>query len=85
MSYEDWAGMGPENAEALATGLAEAEREPLIPICAGCYARRDAEGHWHPGQKPRDDSGNYTHGLCDECLRRLYPDEAEEVIAARDN
>lgn len=48
----------------------------LLPICAGCKKIRNVEGAWEPLESYiRDHSqADFTHGLCDECFDRLYPD-----------
>ena len=68
-----------EGREALLVveDLAEALPLPaILPVCAGCAKIRDAASTWL-------DLGAYlgarlgvevSHGLCDACLRRLYPD-----------
>ena len=47
----------------------------LIPICASCKKIRDDKGYW--GQIEvyiRDHSeAEFTHGICPECLKKLYP------------
>lgn len=52
----------------------------IIPICAGCKSIRNDDGYW---QQVEDYLGShsgieFSHGLCPSCIRKLYPDLAEE-------
>ena len=51
----------------------------LLPICSSCKKIRDDQGYWRTVEKfISDRSGaQFSHGLCDDCLRKLYPDLAE--------
>ena len=51
----------------------------LLPICASCKKIRDDQGYWRTVEKfISDRSGaQFSHGMCDDCLRKLYPDLAE--------
>ena len=54
----------------------------MIPTCSNCGKFRDEKGSWMPVQdyiQAHTDS-KFTHGFCDECLRKLFPDEAEAII-----
>jgi hypothetical protein len=48
----------------------------LLPICASCKKIRDNQNHWtHIESYVRDHSeAEFSHGLCPDCARRLYPD-----------
>jgi len=48
----------------------------LIPICAACKKVRDDEGFWQEVEVyVRDHTeAQFSHGLCPDCARRLYPD-----------
>jgi CHASE3 domain sensor protein len=48
----------------------------LLPICASCKKIRDDRGYWNQIESYiRDHSeAQFTHGLCPECLARLYPE-----------
>ncbi len=52
----------------------------LIPICASCKKIRDDRGYWQQVEVYiRDHSeAEFSHGLCPDCARRLYPDLYEE-------
>ncbi|MBI5507754.1 MAG: hypothetical protein HY903_03260 [Deltaproteobacteria bacterium] len=48
----------------------------MLPICAACKKIRDDKGYWNQIESyVRDHSeAEFSHGLCPECARRLYPD-----------
>lgn len=52
----------------------------IIPICAGCKKIRNEQGAWTRLEAYiRDHShAEFSHGLCEECVERLYPEFAEE-------
>jgi hypothetical protein len=56
----------------------------LLPICASCKNVRDDHGYWNRIEVYiRDHSeADFTHGLCPACLRKLYPEFADKVLAA---
>ncbi len=47
----------------------------LIPICASCKKIRSDEGYWQQIEEYiRDHSdAEFSHGLCPDCARKLYP------------
>ncbi|MBN2035947.1 MAG: GAF domain-containing protein [Chitinispirillaceae bacterium] len=54
----------------------------LLPICAHCKSIRSDEGLWTKVESylSRHTDVEFTHGLCPDCLRELYPNIADEVI-----
>ena len=48
----------------------------MLPICASCKRIRNDDGYWiQLEQYIRDHSeAEFSHGLCNECLQRLYPE-----------
>lgn len=48
----------------------------VIPICSGCKRIRDAAGSWQPVEVyvHRHSEAEFSHGLCSDCSRRLYPE-----------
>jgi len=48
----------------------------LLPICAGCKKIRNAQGAWTPLETyiAEKSEADFTHGICPECMDRLYPD-----------
>jgi PAS domain S-box-containing protein len=51
----------------------------LIPICASCKKIRDDRGYWQQVEDyVREHSeAVFSHGLCGDCARRLYPEFAD--------
>ena len=52
----------------------------MLPICAHCKKIRDDAGYWHQVEVYiRDHSeAEFSHGICPECARKLFPDYFEE-------
>ncbi|MDH3973234.1 MAG: response regulator [Deltaproteobacteria bacterium] len=52
----------------------------LIPICSHCKKMRNDEGYWQHLEKfiAERSNANFTHGICNECLKKFYPDLADE-------
>ncbi len=51
----------------------------ILPICASCKKARDDEGYWQQVEvyiQEHTDVG-FSHGVCPDCIRRLYPDFAD--------
>ena len=48
----------------------------LLPICASCKNVRDDRGYWRQIESyVREHSqAEFSHGICPDCIRRLYPD-----------
>ncbi len=62
--------------DALARALAEARTlRGLIPICAACKAMKAPDGSWHELEEvlSQRTEAEFTHGLCDRCVDKLYP------------
>lgn len=51
----------------------------ILPICASCKKIRDEEGQWHPIESyvSSRSEARFSHGVCPECARRLYPGYAD--------
>jgi PAS domain S-box-containing protein len=52
----------------------------LIPICSACKKIRNDRGYWQQvDDYVREHSeATFSHGLCGDCARRLYPEFAED-------
>jgi len=52
----------------------------LLPICASCKKIRDDKGYWNQIETYIGDhsEAEFSHGICPECMRKLYPDFADE-------
>ena len=48
----------------------------LLPICASCKKIRDDQGYWNQVEHyiSEHTAAQFSHGLCPECLQRLYPE-----------
>ena len=48
----------------------------LLPICASCKKIRDDNGYWTQieGYIKEHSEANFTHSVCPDCARKLYPD-----------
>jgi hypothetical protein len=55
----------------------------LLPICAACKKIRDDQGYWEQIEVYiRDHSeAQFSHGLCPTCIRAMYPEFADAVLA----
>lgn len=69
-----------DEREALIEQLQQALREViqlegLLPICAQCRSVRDDGGYWTQLDEylSRRAPIEFTHGICPDCARRLYP------------
>jgi len=53
----------------------------LIPICAGCKKIRDDKGYWEQVEMyvVRHSDAKFTHGLCPQCIHKLYPELSDEM------
>ena len=52
----------------------------MLPICSSCKKVRDDKGYWNQIEVYiRDHSeAEFTHGICPECMKKLYPDFADD-------
>ena len=59
----------------------------IVPICTSCKKIRDDQGYWHLVEVyVRDHSeADFSHGLCPECIKKLYPEFEQEDGSAPDN
>jgi PAS domain S-box-containing protein len=48
----------------------------LLPICASCKKIRDDKGYWNQIESyiSKNSNAEFSHGICPECAKRLYPD-----------
>jgi len=53
----------------------------LLPICASCKKVRDDRGYWNQIETYIGDhsEAEFTHGLCPECAKKLYPEYFEDT------
>ena len=52
----------------------------LLPICANCKKIRDDEGYWQQIEEyiKEHSEADFTHGICNECVKELYPKYLQE-------
>ena len=53
----------------------------LLPICASCKKIRDDKGYWNTVEEyfGRRNSVDFSHTLCPDCIKQLYPDLWEKM------
>lgn len=62
---------------ALKDALAEVKiLSGLLPICASCKKIRDDKGYWNQieGYIREHSEAEFTHSICPECAKKLYPE-----------
>ena len=54
----------------------------ILPICASCKKIRDDKGYWNEVEMYISDHSEtqFSHGICPDCMRKLYPEIADEVF-----
>ena len=66
-----------EESEKLKQALAKVKRlSGMLPICASCKKIRDDKGYWNQIEEyiESNSDAEFSHGLCPECARNLYPE-----------
>lgn len=58
----------------------------LLPICSNCKKIRDDRGYWQQLEKfiLEHSEAQFTHGICPDCVKLLYPDLDAESAPGRD-
>ncbi len=51
----------------------------LLPMCASCQKIRNDHGYWQQVETyiREHSDADFTHGICPECAKRLYPEYAK--------
>jgi hypothetical protein len=59
----------------------------FLPICASCKKVRDDKGYWNQIESYiRDHSeADFTHGICPDCVKDLYPEAYDRIIKTKIN
>ena len=68
----------------LETALAQVKRlNSLLPICSSCKKIRDDQGYWQQIEDYISEHADvdFSHSICPDCMRELYPEYAERVLA----
>lgn len=57
--------------------------QALLPVCASCKRIRDDQGYWSAVDTyvVSQGLGAVTHGICPECIQKLYPTIADKMAA----
>jgi DNA-binding NtrC family response regulator len=55
----------------------------LLPMCASCKKIRDDNGYWNQLEAYISDhsEADFSHGICPECVKKLYPEYAHAFDA----
>lgn len=59
----------------------------ILPICSSCKKIRDDKGYWEKLENyiKLNSDAEFSHGLCPDCLQKLYPDiEIDETETKED-
>ncbi len=73
-----------ERTSELQQALAEVKTlAGMLPICASCKRIRDDEGYWQQVEVyiKEHSQADFSHSICPECTRELYPDFYDEIIS----
>ncbi|MBF0525733.1 MAG: PAS domain S-box protein [Deltaproteobacteria bacterium] len=54
----------------------------LLPICSSCKKIRDDQGYWNIIESyiSRHSDAQFTHGICPDCIKKLYPELYPDLI-----
>ena len=66
-----------QERDKLRTALSEIKTlSGLVPICSNCKKIRDDQGYWNQIEKYIGERSNaqFSHGICPECAKKLYPE-----------
>ena len=57
----------------------------MLPICSHCKKIRDDQGYWNQLETyiQQHSGAEFTHGLCPDCVRLLYPDFAAKRLGQK--
>lgn len=55
----------------------------ILPICSSCKKIRNDQGYWNQVEEyiSEHSDARFTHGICPDCLVKLYPDYAQKITA----
>ncbi len=72
-----------EQREELEKAMASVKQlSGLLPICSHCKQIRDDGGYWQQLDKYVGDHSlvQFSHSLCPQCVTKLYPEMADEIL-----
>lgn len=76
-SYEQLEELVEKRTHELQEALSEVKLlSGFLPICASCKKIRDDRGYWNQIESyiQSHSQARFSHGICPDCLRKLYPD-----------
>jgi hypothetical protein len=81
-SKEELRAMNEQLKEALANIKA---LKGMLPICSSCKKIRDDKGYWSQIEAyiSEHSEAEFTHGICPDCARKLYPEYSPETIITK--
>jgi hypothetical protein len=58
----------------------------LLPICSFCKKIRDDDGYWNQIETyiGHRSEAQFSHGLCPDCIRKMYPEDADRLLDMMD-
>ena len=72
----------------LQNSLAEVKKlSGFLPICSSCKKIRDDKGYWSEVERyiGEHSEAQFSHGICPDCMRKLYHEFADEVLESQKN
>ena len=59
----------------------------LIPTCASCKRIKNGKGSWEQMEYyiQKHSEAKFSHGMCPECMKKLYPEIYDEIILNQDS
>ena len=75
-----------EDITSLKNALSEVRTlKGLIPICSHCKSIRDDTGYWLMLEEyvQEHSEATFTHGICPDCMKELYPELAASIEAKK--
>ena len=69
--------------DELQTALSEVNKlSGFLPICSSCKKIRDDKGYWSEVERyiSHHSEAEFSHGICPDCMRKLYPQYADDVL-----
>jgi hypothetical protein len=72
--------LGEENKRAVDYLMEIQAFRGIVPICAHCKSIRDEQDQWHPIERflIKHPVADFSHGICPECMKKLYPEVARK-------
>ncbi len=54
----------------------------MLPICSSCKKIRDDKGYWNQIESyiRQHSEAEFTHSICPECAKKLYPEFVDKTL-----